>query len=252
MSSRTPNITALTNDYDAIERAIRETSRGRWFLHCYLERNRSAETRMLLDAIARLEGAMRDNGLSVEALAPAEAVARIGEAIGEARTDIAHMVTAEGDIVPLPLPRFSFGSITRSVSASGQAIHDAAEAVETAARALRDTGVFHGIARQLAEKSDEILRACAVQKNAIRQMDRLTEAMSEIEAEVIAVIDGRGEANEGLSRSEGLRALHRLGAADARAIPEDVMRELSRALAGPHPVDDAAPSPDDPLPPLSG
>jgi hypothetical protein len=50
-----PNITALTSDYDAIERAIRETTRGRWFLNCYLQRNRSAETRVLLDAIARLE-----------------------------------------------------------------------------------------------------------------------------------------------------------------------------------------------------
>ena len=229
---------------------MRETSRGRWFLHCYLERNRSAETRMLLDAIARLEGAMRDNGLSVETLAPTEALTRVAEAIGEARGDIAQMVTAEGDTAPLPLPRFSFGSIPRSVAASAHAIRDAAMSVEAAARALRDAGVFHGISRQLNDKSDEILRACKVQETAIRQMDRLAETMSEIEAEVMALVDSHAGDTDGRA-SVALQALRRIGDADALSIPAGVMRELSLALAGGHQPNDPAPSTDDPLSPLS-
>jgi hypothetical protein len=251
MSSHTPNITALTNDYDAIERAIRETSRGRWFLHCYLERNRSAETRMLLDAIARLEGAMRESGHAIEAIAPAEAVTRVAEAIGEARSDIAHMVTSNGPTVPLPLPRFSFGSIPRSAAASAQAIRDAAESVEAAARALRDAGVFHGIARQLTEKSDEILRACNVQDNAICQMDRLADAISEIEAEIMAVMDNRTTIEEDGRASAALQVLRRFSESDARSIPEGVMKELSLALAGTKPLDEPTAPNDDPLPPIS-
>jgi|GEM_PF-4733169 len=42
----------VTNsDYDAIESAIMESSRGRWFLSEYARRNRYAETKLLLLAI---------------------------------------------------------------------------------------------------------------------------------------------------------------------------------------------------------
>src|ERR1700722_71967 len=42
-------------DYDAISEAFMETSRGRWFLSEYARRNRNADTRMVLDAVARIE-----------------------------------------------------------------------------------------------------------------------------------------------------------------------------------------------------
>jgi hypothetical protein len=148
------------------------------------------------------------------------------------------------------LPRFSFGSIPRSAAASANAIRDAAASVEAAARALRDAGVFQGIARQLTEKSEEILRACTVQENSIRQMERLADSMSEIEAEVMAIMDNRTADDEGRAGA-ALHALRRLGDADARAIPEGVMKELSLALSGTQPSDGHTPPPDEPLPPIS-
>src|SRR6266852_363415 len=39
-------------DYAAISEAFMETSRGRWFLGEYAKRNRNADTRMVLDAMA--------------------------------------------------------------------------------------------------------------------------------------------------------------------------------------------------------
>src|SRR3954452_12975338 len=42
-------------DYAAISEAFMETSRGRWFLTEYAKRNRNADTRMVLDAVARIE-----------------------------------------------------------------------------------------------------------------------------------------------------------------------------------------------------
>src|SRR3982074_3232310 len=72
-------------DYDAIRDAFMETSRGRWFLGEYAKRNRNTDTRMVLDAVARIEeniAAQRqpaaDNGL-------AEALAAIASALDEAR-----------------------------------------------------------------------------------------------------------------------------------------------------------------------
>jgi hypothetical protein len=72
-------------DYDAIREAFMETARGRWFLGEYAKRNRNADTRMVLDAVARVEENMAaqrqaapDNGL-------AEALVAIRRAVSEAR-----------------------------------------------------------------------------------------------------------------------------------------------------------------------
>ena len=45
-------------DYDAIERAVMETPRGRWFLSERDKRRLTAETQRILDALKKLEGAL--------------------------------------------------------------------------------------------------------------------------------------------------------------------------------------------------
>ena len=42
-------------DYEAIEAAVKETARGRWFLEEFAQRNRHADTKLVLDAIQRLQ-----------------------------------------------------------------------------------------------------------------------------------------------------------------------------------------------------
>jgi hypothetical protein len=42
-------------DYEAIREAFMETARGRWFLDEFAKRNRNADTRMVLDAVSRIE-----------------------------------------------------------------------------------------------------------------------------------------------------------------------------------------------------
>ena len=50
-----PNCLVTDSDYEAIESAIMETSRGRWFLSEYARRNRTADTELLLSAINSLK-----------------------------------------------------------------------------------------------------------------------------------------------------------------------------------------------------
>jgi hypothetical protein len=50
-------------DYDAIEAAVVETVRGRWFLAEYTRRSRVDELRQMLDGLARLEATVRDQQL---------------------------------------------------------------------------------------------------------------------------------------------------------------------------------------------
>lgn len=48
------------DDYEAVEAAVLETVRGRWFLAEFARRNRVHEMRHVLDAIGRLEHAVAD------------------------------------------------------------------------------------------------------------------------------------------------------------------------------------------------
>ena len=71
-------------DYDAIREAFMETSRGRWFLSEYAKRNRNADTRMVLDAVARIEENLAaQRHASDDELA--EALAAIRKAVDAAR-----------------------------------------------------------------------------------------------------------------------------------------------------------------------
>jgi hypothetical protein len=72
-------------DYDAISEAFMETSRGRWFLGEYAKRNRNADTRMVLDAVARIEESIAAQRQRASESALVEALVAISHAVVEAR-----------------------------------------------------------------------------------------------------------------------------------------------------------------------
>ena len=232
MPASTTHITSLTADYDAIERAIRETSRGRWFLSCYLERNRSAETKILLAAISKLESAMRDNGQIVEDSGAFETLMTVRQSFHEAREDMAHLPRVEQETPELPLQRFDFQATPSAMAEDLQTIRDSAASIHSAAYALQAAGVFQGVARQIAERADAIDHACANQEAALARTKRMAALLSEIEAELISSFDDDFRFNyEFYNEEDDVRQLpYRM--ADERAIPDLVVEEISAALAG--------------------
>jgi hypothetical protein len=72
-------------DYDAIREAFMETARGRWFLGEYAKRNRNADTRMVLDAVARVEENLAAQKQAAPENGLAEALVAIRRAVDEAR-----------------------------------------------------------------------------------------------------------------------------------------------------------------------
>src|SRR5947209_12639142 len=72
-------------DYDAIQEAFMETSRGRWFLGEYAKRNRNADTRMVLDAVARIEDTLAASRKTVRDPQLDEALLSLRSTVLEAR-----------------------------------------------------------------------------------------------------------------------------------------------------------------------
>jgi hypothetical protein len=72
-------------DYAAISEAFMETSRGRWFLGEYAKRNRNADTRMVLDAVARIEETIASQKQAASDSRLTDALAAIRGAVGGAQ-----------------------------------------------------------------------------------------------------------------------------------------------------------------------
>src|SRR5437773_5165395 len=73
-------------DYAAIAEAFMETSRGRWFLTEYAKRNRNADTRIVLDAVARIEESIASQKQAASDTKLTEALAAIRQAVGRTQT----------------------------------------------------------------------------------------------------------------------------------------------------------------------
>src|ERR1700744_1142798 len=72
-------------DYAAIREAFMETSRGRWFLGEYAKRNRNADTRLVLDAVSRIEETLAAQKKPERDPALDQALASLRAALGQAR-----------------------------------------------------------------------------------------------------------------------------------------------------------------------
>lgn len=93
-------------DYDAIREAFMETARGRWFLGEYAKRNRNADTRMVLDAVAKIEETLAAQRQPVLEDRLPEALIAIRRAIREAETiAIAAFDPAAIEATLAPIPR---------------------------------------------------------------------------------------------------------------------------------------------------
>ena len=77
-------------DYEVLESAVMESSRGRWFLEEFSRRHRSADTKMLLDAIGKLENVVISrSALMSQAGADHAEIASLLQTIRKTRADIA-------------------------------------------------------------------------------------------------------------------------------------------------------------------
>jgi hypothetical protein len=70
-------------DFQAIESAVMETARGRWFLAEYAKRHRSADTGTILEALRRIE-----QSIGVPAAAAPDAAKRMGPPLADALAEL--------------------------------------------------------------------------------------------------------------------------------------------------------------------
>ena len=150
-------------DYEAIEGAVMETARGRWFLAEYARRNRQADTTMLLKALDRIESAMRGEH-------SVEPVDRIRFDLVEMAKAIARTKTEIAAIKPDADAHGKFGEVSEELDSVVQATEAAtsdilacAERIQEMAWTLREQGLENEVCDLLDAKATEVYTACSFQ-----------------------------------------------------------------------------------------
>ncbi|MDI1263501.1 MAG: hypothetical protein PS018_09615 [bacterium] len=189
-------------DYAAISEAFMETSRGRWFLTEYAKRNRNADTRMVLDAVERIEkslAAQKEEGLRQEAALHREQAlaAQQHATAAAAATEAAESRLAE-----------ALGAVNGAV---GAAQESAVEALDSLALEQRLAPVRKGarVIREIAWRLREIGndgRICDLIDSQVAVIEKATEQITPDEARAalaaaFAALEGRLAALEGRDRA---------------------------------------------------
>jgi len=183
-------------DYDAILAAVMETMRGRWFLAEYAQRNRTADTRLVLTAIARVEEKLQEARPAAPA-APADRLrmdlVEMATAIAKTRTEIAS-IKPEGDHKgSLTEASEELDSIVHATEGATSDILAAAEQVQEIAWTLREHGIDAEACDALDRRSADIYTACSFQDLTGQRTRKVVEVLRFLEQRINAMIDIWGD-----------------------------------------------------------
>ncbi len=176
-------------DFEAIELAVMETERGRWFLSQYASRNRHADTQVLLTALSRIEKSIavhreptEIDRFRLDVLEMSKAIARTRAEIAAIKPDDANgggIVDASGEL----------DSIVSATEAATSDILAAAERVQEAAWTLRESSADSALCDMLDERATEIYMACSFQDLTAQRIRKVIDALGFLEKRVNAMAE---------------------------------------------------------------
>lgn len=189
MTNDTRSLSPLSPpDYEAIEQAVMETARGRWFLREYAARNRTADTTQLLEAIARLEGAVSGE--------------RAMEQVERVRFDLLEMAKSIAGLkVELDLhehgqegSRFhdatnALDGIVRTTEQATSNILGAAEAIQEIAWSLREAQHDEAVCDRIDRLATEIYTSCTFQDLTAQRTQKVVRTLRFLEGRINALVD---------------------------------------------------------------
>jgi chemotaxis regulatin CheY-phosphate phosphatase CheZ len=176
-------------DYEAIEGAVMETARGRWFLAEYARRNRNADTSMLLKALDRIESAMRGQS-SVE---PVDRIrfdlVEMSKAIARTKTEIAAMKPDAEHHGKFGEASEELDSVVQQTEAATSDILACAERIQEMAWTLREQGLDAASCDLLDANATEVYTACSFQDLTGQRTRKVIGVLRYLEGRINAMID---------------------------------------------------------------
>ncbi len=244
--------TLAESDYEAIELAVMETARGRWFLREFASRNRQADTTMLLQAINRLEGAVSGE--------------RAMEHIERIRFDLLEMAKSIAGLkIELDMhddggaehSRFgdatsALDAIVRTTEQATSNILGATEQVQEIAWNLREQQYDEATCDRIDRLATDIYTACGFQDLTAQRTQKVVRTLRFLEGRINALVDAWVGKDAGPVQPASGRAPERAAepamASDALIPPELSQSDVDIVIieddfAGAAPAEAHAPAP---------
>jgi chemotaxis protein CheZ len=176
-------------DYEAIEAAVMETARGRWFLAEYAQRNRNADTLLVLEAIQRLQRSVLGADTVTPPVPDMPAIKselnEMERAIERTRRELAEIDSArlrDGDLGT---------ELQEIIAASAQAITEVladADRIQEISVTMRSQGMAESACDQLDGLATHINTACEFQDLTGQRTMKVAAAMRLLEARVQSLV----------------------------------------------------------------
>jgi hypothetical protein len=173
--------------YEALESAVMESARGRWFLAEYAKRNRAADTTMLLDALKKLENVA--SATPTKADRPQPNIDELASAIKAARSEIA---ATHNDLLP------DGGYLPSDAALYDRIAQDARLASSEIARRSMSLRVVAG-GLKAATVEEEHVEAVEANARSLETLSWSQEVLSERIAKAMGLLSHIDEALTGLS-----------------------------------------------------
>lgn len=176
------------SDYEAIEAAVMETEKGRWFLAEYARRHRNADTEIVLSAIGGLERMMkRERRPDVDRIRLD--IGEMKDAIERTKAEIAQI---KHDAVQGSHFDKASNELDAIVSQTEQATSDilaAAEKIQEIAWTMREAGIEEEICQAVEDLTTTIYMACSFQDLTGQRTQKVVHVLRYLEHRIDSMID---------------------------------------------------------------
>ena len=183
-------------DYEAIEAAVMETARGRWFLKEYAKRNRNSDTQRVLTAVEKLGERLGEQQpasgdetsmalLSHNVLDLAEAITRVKlevQELGGQGEQPDHFGTATVELE----------AIVEQTETATSEILEAAEKIQEVLWVLREEGASETQCDIIESKIIDVYTACSFQDLTGQRSNKVVQLVSYVERRVGAMMEVLG------------------------------------------------------------
>ncbi|MCE9522733.1 MAG: protein phosphatase CheZ [Alphaproteobacteria bacterium] len=184
-----------TVDFDALEDAVRETSRGRWFLDEYARRLRNAESDRVHQSIEKLTSLFTEKNSTSNFDVLRRELEVMASGIAQTRREIAAIKPATADAPDAPgndriiAATEELDFVVRSTETATAEILTAAERLFTISAELKEKGGDVTLCDEIENHATNLMLACSFQDLTGQRMTKVVNALRYIEQRVNSMIE---------------------------------------------------------------
>ncbi len=225
------------HDFDAIEAAVMETSRGRWFLAEYQRRNRSADTKLVLGALSKIDGKLNVSPTPASAVDTSylSGISEINGAIETLHRDLAllqkrgaHSITANAS---------SLTALVELDNSGAGKLAGAIESLREVSWTMREVGTNPEFCNTIDAMTAEISAACGVDDTSTKRVSKLVGTIDYVQQRLNKITAEIGLHSTTTQTSPALSDPLALFADENVEIPHQSIRAAAAKMIAPAPIE---------------